>query len=84
MNRKEREIKGKDQIKIDIEIPKNGGGEHKGASNKRVVKDNTKLIIALVLLVVIVLMAILRAHPVASIITAIPIGVLNYLIYRDK
>ncbi len=84
MNREERKIDEREEIKIDDYTPEKGSGASSNVGNKRVVKDNTKLIIALVLLVVIVLMAILRAHPVASIITAIPIGVLNYLIYRDK
>ena len=85
MSKGDRKIDGKEEIKIDDDYtPEKGSGASSNVGNKRVVKDNTKLIIALVLLVVIVLMAILRAHPVASIITAIPIGVLNYLIYRDK
>ena len=76
------EIKGKDQIKIDDYIPENVSGGRTG--NKNVAKDNQKLIVALVLLVVMVLMAILRAHPVASIVTAVPIGVLTYLIYKER
>lgn len=84
MNRKERKFDEREEIKIDDYTPEKGSGASSNVGNKRVVKDNTKLIVVLVLLVVMVLMAILRAHPVASIITAIPIGVLNYLIYRDK
>ena len=83
MQKEERKIDDKEEIKIDDYMPENGSGASSNVGNKRVVKDNTKLIVVLVLLAVMVLMAILRAHPVASTVTAIPIGVLAYLIYKE-
>ena len=82
MKKEKREINEREEIKIDDHTPGKGSGASSNVGNKRVVKDNTKLIVALVLLVVMVLMTILRAHPVASIVTAVPIGVLVYLIYK--
>ena len=77
------EIKGKDQIKIDNEIPENGGGEHKGTGIKRVVKDNQKLIIAFVFLSILALMGILKAHYGAILaVTAIE-AILIYLIHKE-
>lgn len=84
MQKEEREINDKDELKINDYTPEKGSGASSNVGNKRIVKDNTKLIVVLVLLVVMVLMAILRAHPVASIVTAVPIGVLAYLIYKEK
>ena len=84
MKKEKRKNDQREDIKIDDYTPGNGSGASNNVGNKRVVKDNTKLIAALVLLVVMVLMAILRAHPVASIVTAGTIGMLVYLIYKER
>lgn len=84
MNKEERKIYEREEIKIDDYTPEKGSGASSNMGNKQATKDNTKLIAALVLLVVMVLMAILRAHPVASVVTAVPIGVLAYLIYKER
>ena len=78
------EIKGKDQIKIDNEIPENGSGEHKGTGIKRVVKDNTKLIVAFVFLAVLALMGILQAHYGAILAVTAVEAVLIYLIHKQS
>ena len=83
MNRKERKIDEKEEIKIDDYIPENGGGEHKGTGIKRVVKDNQKLIIAFVFLSILALMGILKAHYGAILaITAVE-AVLIYLVHKE-
>ena len=78
------EIKGKDQIKIDNETPENGGGEHKGAGIKRVVKDSHKLIVAFVFLAVLALMGILQAHYGAILAVTAVEAVLIYLIHKQS
>ena len=79
MNKKE--IKGKDQIKIDDYTPENVSGGRTG--NKNVVKDNQKLIMAFVLLAVLALMGILKAHYGAILAVTAVESVLIYLIHKE-
>lgn len=78
MQKEERKINEREEIKIDDYTPEKGSGASSNVGNKRVVKDNTKLIIALVLLVVIVLMATFDAHWGVIMITAMVEGFLIY------
>ena len=84
MNRKEREIKGEDQIKIDDHTPKSGGGGSSNKTgNKSVTKDNHKLIIAFVFLTVLALMGILQAHCGAILAVTAVEAILIYLIHKE-
>ena len=78
-----KEIKGKDQIKIDNEIPENEGGEHKGTGIKRVVKDSHKMIVAFVFLAVLALMGILQAHYGAILAVTVVEAILIYSIHKE-
>lgn len=82
--KKDREIEGKDQIKIDDYTPENGGTGHKGSGVKYNPKDNQKLIIAFVFLAVLSLMGILQAHYGAILVVTVIESVLIYLLNKDK
>ena len=77
-----KEIKEKDQIKIDDHTPENVSGGRTG--NKNVVKDNQKLIMAFVFLAVLALMGILKAHYGAILVVAAIEAVLIYLIHKQS
>ena len=79
MNRKE--IKGKEEIKIDDYTSGSVSGSRTG--NKNVVKDNHKLIMAFVFLAVLALMGILKAHFGAILVVAAIESVLIYLVHKE-
>ena len=81
MNKEERKIDEREEIKIDDYTPENVSGGRTG--NKNVVKDNQKLIIAFIILAVLALMGILQAHYGAILaVTAIE-AILIYLIHKE-
>lgn len=84
MNQKEeREINDKDELKINDYTPEKGSGASSNVGNKRVVKDNTKLIVAFVFLAILALMGILQAHYGAILAVAAVEAILTYLIHKE-
>ena len=81
MQKEERKIDKREEIKIDDYTPEKGSGGRTG--NKNVVKDNTKLIIAFVFLSVLALMGILQAHYGAILVVTAVEAILIYLIYKE-
>ncbi len=81
MNKEERKIDEREEIKIDDYTPENGSGGRTG--NRSVTKDNQKLIIAFVFLAVLALMGILRAHYGAILVITAIEAVLIYLIHKE-
>jgi len=85
MNKEDRKIDGKEEIKIDDDYtPEKGSGASSNVGNKRVVKDNTKLIMAFVFLAVLALMGILKAHYGAILVVTAIESVLIYLIHKQS
>ena len=81
MNKEERKIYEREEIKIDDYTPEKGSGGRTG--NKSVTKDNQKLIIAFVFLAILALMGILQAHYGAILVVAAIEAVLIYLIHKE-
>lgn len=81
MNKEERKIDEREEIKIDDYTPENGSGGRTG--NKSVTKDNQKLIIAFVFLVILALMGILQAHYGAILVATAVEAILIYLIHKE-
>lgn len=81
MQKEERKIDEREEIKIDT--PEKGSGASSNVGNKRVVKDNTKLIVVLVFLAVLALMGILQAHYGAILVVTAVEAILIYLIYKE-
>ena len=81
MQKEERKIDEREEIKIDDYTPENVSGARTG--NKSVTKDNTKLIIAFVFLAVLALMGILQAHYGAILVVTAVEAILIYLIYKE-
>ena len=81
MQKEERKINEREEIKIDDYTPEKGSGGRTG--NKHVVKDNQKLIIAFVFLAVLALMGILQAHYGALLAVTAVEAVLIYLIHKE-
>ena len=82
MNKEDRKIDGKEEIKIDDYTPENASGGRTG--NRSATKDNHKLIIAFVFLAVLALMGILKAHYGAILVVAAIEAVLIYLIHKQS
>ena len=82
MNKEDREIYVKEEIKIDDYTPENVSGGR--TDNKNVVKDNHKLIIAFVFLAVLALMGILQAHYGAILVVTAIEAILVYLIHKQS
>lgn len=82
MNKEERKIDEREEIKLDDYTPENGSGGRTG--NKNVVKDNQKLIFAFVFLAVLALMGILKAHYGAILVITAVEAALIYLIHKQN
>ena len=81
MQKEERKIDEREERKIDDYTPKNVSGGRTG--NKKVVKDNHKMIIAFVFLAVLSLMGILQAHYGAILVVTAVEAILIYLLYKE-
>ena len=71
-------------IKKDLIDDGNYGSSSGYNKNIKPIKDNQKLIISFVLLVVLILMIALKANVIAGIVVAIALGVVIYLLNKEK
>lgn len=81
MNKEERKIDEREEIKIDDYTPENGSGGRTG--NRSVTKDNQKLIIAFIILAILASMGILQANYGAILVVTAVESVLIYLIHKE-
>lgn len=81
MQKEERKIYEREEIKIDDYTPENVSGGR--TSNKSATKDNNKLIIAFVFLAILALMGVLQAHYGAILVVTAIESVLIYLIHKE-
>lgn len=84
MRKEEREIDKRDEIKIDDYTPENVGGSDGNTIKRKPHKDNTKLIVALFLLVVLILMAVMHIHSGPIIVTGVVLGVLILSLNKNQ
>lgn len=84
MQKEEREIDKRDEIKIDDYTPENVGGNGGNTIKRNPHKDNTKLIVALFLLVVLILMAVMHIHSGPIIVTGVVLGVLILSLNKNQ
>lgn len=73
-----------DFIKKDLIDDGNYGSGSGHNKNIKPIKDNQKLIISFILLVVLILMIALKANVIAGIVVAIALGVVIYLLNKEK
>ncbi len=83
MNTKEeRKIDEREEIKEDRY--ENQGGGYGKSTNPVKIKDYQKLIISIILIVVLVLMIALKANVIAGMVVAITLGIVVYLLHKEK